>query len=334
MAYCSQRIMLFMLLFVGLTALTVLEAEAQDRRTHIVEPGETLFSISREYAVDVADLRAWNELDSNALRAGMRLFVDPPEALENTVSGQLIQENEASEATPDSSVQSAGLLATNLEIAPRVPGAVRVLDETYSGVIVGEGETLYSLAIRFAIPPDSLWELNSDLPLSIPAGAEIVVPSNRTISRYTVRGGDTLFGIARAQGVSVDAILKANTLTSSSLRIGQSLKIPSSVVGFTDEGRLPEAGVFPAVVYPHDMNERMLVSGRFYNDADYIVSHPSLPMGSIVLVSAQAGDHHVFATVADRSMDSSLGMIELSDAVAEALGRPAPGSRISIHLID
>ena len=93
MVYCSQRIMLFMLLFVGLTALTVLEAEAQDRRTHIVEPGETLFSISREYAVDVADLRAWNELDSNALRAGMRLFVDPPEALENTVSGQLIQEN-------------------------------------------------------------------------------------------------------------------------------------------------------------------------------------------------------------------------------------------------
>ena len=74
--------------------------------------------------------------------------------------------------------------------------------------------------------------------------------------------------------------------------------------------------------------------GDFYNDADYIVSHPSLPMGSIVLVSAQAGDHHVFATVADRSMDSSLGMVELSDAVAEALGRPAPGSRISIHLID
>lgn len=333
MVNCLQRIFFLVLLFLGFSALPGQDAAAQDRRTHVVEPGETLFSISREYDLNVTDLRAWNDLDSNSIRAGMRLFVEAPLTLENTLSGQEAEAT-ASDTPADSTALPSGVIESDSGLKPPIPGTVRRLDESFSGVIVGAGETLYSLAVRFAMPPDSLWELNSDLPSSIPAGAEIVVPSNRTMTRYTVRRGDTLFGIARDQGVSVDALRAANALTNSSLRIGQILEVPSAIVGFGDRGQLPQAGVFPTIVYPNDMDGRMLVSGRSYHAAEYIVSHPSLPMGSIVLVTIQEGDAEIFATVADRSMDSGAGMIEMSTAVAEALGRPAPGTRVSVHLID
>lgn len=44
---------------------------------------------------------------------------------------------------------------------------------------------------------------------------------------YTVKSGDTLWKIANANNISVDAIKKANNLTSNSLTVGQVLLLPS-----------------------------------------------------------------------------------------------------------
>jgi len=46
-------------------------------------------------------------------------------------------------------------------------------------------------------------------------------------NQVTVKKGDSLDKIARAHGVSVDAILSANQLTNTVLQIGQVLKIPA-----------------------------------------------------------------------------------------------------------
>lgn len=45
---------------------------------HEVRPGETMFSISRQYEVSVDDLRKWNNLDGNDLRIGQLLVVSSP----------------------------------------------------------------------------------------------------------------------------------------------------------------------------------------------------------------------------------------------------------------
>lgn len=44
---------------------------------------------------------------------------------------------------------------------------------------------------------------------------------------YTVAKGDTLYGLSRTYGVTVRSIQQANGLSGSSIRIGQSLKIPA-----------------------------------------------------------------------------------------------------------
>jgi LysM repeat protein len=57
---------------------------------------------------------------------------------------------------------------------------------------------------------------------------------------YVVRNGDTLHGIARRYGVSVESIMTANQLTSpSKLRAGQSLRIPRAEPGAAEPAPAP-----------------------------------------------------------------------------------------------
>ena len=67
-----------------------------------------------------------------------------------------------------------------------------------------------------------------------PSAAPSLAPSNTLDSpttastTYTVVPGDSLWGIARKNGTSVEAIQSANGLSSTTIRIGQQLNIPSN----------------------------------------------------------------------------------------------------------
>ncbi len=47
------------------------------RRVHVVQAGETLYSIAKQYSVSVDDIGKWNKLNAH-IRAGQELLVDPP----------------------------------------------------------------------------------------------------------------------------------------------------------------------------------------------------------------------------------------------------------------
>jgi LysM repeat protein len=48
------------------------------KTAHVVEPGETLFSISKKYSVSVQQLRDWNNLTGNELKVGQSLYLTQP----------------------------------------------------------------------------------------------------------------------------------------------------------------------------------------------------------------------------------------------------------------
>ena len=115
---------------------------------------------------------------------------------------------------------------------------------------VAANDTLYSIARRFGVSVDYLAQVNAIRdPGRIRVGAVLVIPSPRSgprqprataapsgrpisstpsfTSLYVVRPGDTLFRLARTYGVSVDALQRANGLTSPDhVRVGQILRIP------------------------------------------------------------------------------------------------------------
>ena len=56
--------------------------------THTVQPGQTLFSIAREYNLSLDDLREWNGLEGSELKIGQILYLAQPERNEVRARGE------------------------------------------------------------------------------------------------------------------------------------------------------------------------------------------------------------------------------------------------------
>ncbi len=111
-------------------------AEANVTSIHMVEAGETLYSISKKYNVKLKDLRRWNNLISNDISPGMQLVVsDEP----------------ASSPTRDS-------LRVNIPIDDVDSVEVEEYDPMadFSKYLVQTGETLSIIASKIGVGIDSL----------------------------------------------------------------------------------------------------------------------------------------------------------------------------------
>lgn len=100
---------------------------------------------------------------------------------------------------------------------------------------VKSGDTLYLLAKRYGTTVDSLKRANNLSGNYLWVGQRLTITSESTAksssSSYRVQSGDTLYLIAKKYGITVDALKKANGLSSSYLWVGQTLKIPTASSG-------------------------------------------------------------------------------------------------------
>lgn len=93
--------------------------------------------------------------------------------------------------------------------------------------IVQPGDTLYSISNRFGVPLDDLLRSNNLQNSLIFPNQSLFIPLSRQEPiTYTVRAGDSLFTIAQRFGTTVESIMVLNNLSSTSLAIGQRLRIP------------------------------------------------------------------------------------------------------------
>jgi len=77
-----------------------------------------------------------------------------------------------------------------------------------------------------AVQPSSSPPTPTSPPTVVPSGSPSAVPSPSFRTTYKVKKGDTLLGIAKQFGTTAAKIKTLNGLTSSTLKIGQILKIP------------------------------------------------------------------------------------------------------------
>jgi len=70
-------------------------------QTHTVQKGESLYSIAKKYQVSIADLKAWNHLNNDALKAGQTIVimpgVDAPKGKQQTASTEEAPTQKATE---------------------------------------------------------------------------------------------------------------------------------------------------------------------------------------------------------------------------------------------
>jgi len=97
--------------------------------------------------------------------------------------------------------------------------------------VVQRGDTLSAIARRFGTTVQAIMAANNLQSTTIYVGQRLIIPVGSTpppgqTTTYVVQRGDTLSAIARRFGTTVQAIMSANRLTSTTIYVGQRLVIP------------------------------------------------------------------------------------------------------------
>lgn len=96
--------------------------------------------------------------------------------------------------------------------------------------IVKSGDTLYKIAQKYNTTVDELKNLNDLTTSTLSIGKKLKIPkqiNEEDYITYTVKSGDTLYGIAKKYNTTVADIKKINNLNSNLLNLNQTLKIPN-----------------------------------------------------------------------------------------------------------
>ena len=163
-----------------------------------VKKGDNLYSIARNYNIDINVLKKDNGLTSNLLNIGQILRIrTTPEAIS-------IEECIGPSYTPPASSMN------------------------YKIYTVKKGDSLYTIAKANNTTASVLTSLNNLTSNNLSIGQQLKIPisgGNTSGTTYTVKSGDSLYSIAKKFNTTVDSIKKLNGLISNNLSVGQKLKI-------------------------------------------------------------------------------------------------------------
>ena len=111
-----------------------------------------------------------------------------------------------------------------------------MLNENY--YIVQSGDSLWSISKKFGISVDKLKDINNLNSNLLSIGQKLLVKDTSSSDDvgvyYTVKAGDTLYGIANEYGLSVDELKKMNNLKNNNLGIGQKLLVSGTGEDISD----------------------------------------------------------------------------------------------------
>ena len=201
---------------------------------YTVKSGDSLWSISKKFGITVDELKQANNLTSNLLSIGQNLLI-PTKESETTTDEYIVQKGDTLygiankfNTTVDNLKSINNLTTDSLSI-----GQVLKLPSTTASTntyTVKSGDTLYGIANKYNTTVDTLKSLNNLTSNTLSIGQVLKLPGSSATSTdtYTVKSGDTLYAIANKYNTTVDALKSLNNLTSNTLSIGQTLKIPSN----------------------------------------------------------------------------------------------------------
>lgn len=171
---------------------------------HKVQRGESLSVIASQYNKSIAEIKDYNDLKTTTLFVGQQLKL---------------------------SEQQKPVLAVAERKQSQQKNKV-VKAQTHK---VQRGESLSAIAQKYASTTAQLKQYNNLKSTSLLIGQKIKIPGNqqqitqRSELIYRVKSGDSLSVIASQYDMSTKALKDYNQLRSSSLRVGQKIKVPGTM---------------------------------------------------------------------------------------------------------
>lgn len=168
----------------------------QQPKTHTVQKGETLFSISRKYDASVKEIKKWNNLKTNSISVGQKLKV----AASSSATTKTQPEQNNTTGTKKHTVQ--------------------------------KGHTLFSISQKYGVSVNELKKWNDiDNASELAVGDNIIVSKpdkkdtgNKTktdnaepaktekTKKHKIEKGQTLFAISQKYNITIDQIKKWNNI--------------------------------------------------------------------------------------------------------------------------
>ncbi|NDJ62937.1 MAG: LysM peptidoglycan-binding domain-containing protein [Chloroflexi bacterium] len=220
-------------------------------RTHVVQPGETLFRIALNYDVNIDTLASANNIVNTwQINAGQALIIpgEPAESIEVAsadvfaAATQPIYHTIGRGETLAQIARLYGLTTTELAQMNAIlnPNLIYVGQELVVGTqaeTVADTAAAVTAAEAAAPPTDSATSPYFDAPTDLAGLLEQPAPPV-VYTSHTITAGETLLVIARRYGVAVEDIAAANDLTNPDrVLVGQRLAIPT--VGMSAPSRAP-----------------------------------------------------------------------------------------------
>ena len=252
-----------------LAALAPTRVEA-DAPTVVVKQGDALITIAKRHQVSVAQIKRWNGLRGDMIRAGQTLVVGPhaPKVTKKRPpTRSAVARDDEIDWTPPFDYGSEPARTPEprpASIAARDPStavAVRSTDKPTATTKRGRtyriqnGDTLTGVALRHNTTVDELLKKNPGLrPNRIYPGQTIDIGNPRPEVVFRLERGDTLVAAASRYGVSTRDVMRWNaTVDGPQARPGTSLRIytrkpvsESEAIGPTNRGRLENPVMLPA----------------------------------------------------------------------------------------
>lgn len=227
------------------------------RGTHVVQSGETLFSISRRYGTTTEVLRQLNGIVGDRVEVGRRLTVPmAPGAAATPVAPPPPAPPVPDPTVPDRPAVAAPVTPTGAVAPAFVLGPWRIDRTTIPADLVhfvDPGETLFSIAVRYGFSTDDLVAVNElttaplepGTVLALPAPVDPSVPHEVALPSVDATGlalvyTDEMAGRTTASGERYDAA--ALTAAHRTLPFGTVLLVTNPATGRTVFVRVNDRG--------------------------------------------------------------------------------------------
>lgn len=206
--------------------------------THLVQPKETLFSLSRMYNISVDAIKNANiELLKDGLQIGQNVVIPASDGSTNAVS----------ETTVVTAHKEVVKPSPKTEINHQVTSSS---DTKYH--VIAPKETKFGISKLYNVSIQELERLNPEIVNNFPIGLRLVVSGNpsshpssetpksstsstttnsdfstkRYLEEYVVRPNETIYSIAKDYGISEEELIYLNPELKKGLKLGMILRVP------------------------------------------------------------------------------------------------------------
>ena len=179
-------------LYVGQTLKVPEYYKAEDTNiSYVVKRGDNLYSIARQYGVNVNDLKKINNLTSDILSIGQIINIPSSTTIVTPSEDEIINE-----------------------------------ENTY---VVKNGDTLWSISRIYNVSIDDIKSKNNLTSDILTVGSVLTIPTGMNTGNdiivYKVQKGDSLWKLARDYKTTINDIKQLNNLKSDVLKVGDELQI-------------------------------------------------------------------------------------------------------------